>query len=116
MAGRRKRVRPLGAVPKKGIWLDPGEYNPLLKRRIPRWRCDSRLVLAEFVDRKNPEAKSVIHPSLIHPGGWRRTWFHKGIPTGHTEERSCNLALREIPADLYRLKHVVSKDGKRGRR
>ena len=116
MAGRRKRVRPLGAVPKKGIWLDPGEYNPLLKRRIPRWRCDSRLVLAEFVDRKNPEAKSVIHPSLIHPGGWRRTWFYKGVPTGHTEERSCNHALREIPADLYRLKHVVSKDGKRGRR
>lgn len=70
----------------------PGErpHKPLCK-----WVCRGPLRGAEFVDRRDPRRRAVLHPSTKQAGRWQVSVFDQGGAVGDVVRDSCAAALKD---------------------
>lgn len=78
--------------------------------RLPKfrvWACDARLQAARLQYRRDPSLEVIIHRSTKTPGFWQATYLRDGVPSGDTQERSCERALRDLPPRSWRLRKLT---------
>lgn len=100
MKGRRSPIyavcRPWPFPPK------PGERH---HKPICQWACRGPMRAAEFVDRRDPSRRAVLHPSTKRAGAWQVSVFDDQGAVGDVVRDSCTQALkaRDITPGRWKL-------------
>ncbi len=90
-------------------WPFPARAGERRHKPLCRWACRGPVRVAEFVDRRNPQRRAVLHPSTKQAGRWQVSVFDQQGAVGDVVRDSCAEALkaRDISPGTWKLVEVV---------